>query len=100
MLKTASLTVTSSYQSLATILDAQTGIPYGPGRNLSNGLFRNTGTANIRLSTGNTAVIEGNDDVSILMEPGDALAFTAINFTNTFAKTTSGTGALDIYGEE
>lgn len=100
MLKCASLTLTTSYQSIATILDAQTNKPYGTGRTVAEGLLRNTGSTNIRVSTGNVHANEGNDNLSVLLEPGDALPFSSLNLAATFVKTLSGTGYADFYGDE
>lgn len=99
MLKCATLAVTTSYQSIATILAAQTNKPFGGGLSLTDGVVRNTGLVNVRLSSGNTYANEGNDDVSITLEPGDVISFSSLNLAGTFVKAASGTGSLDFYGD-
>lgn len=99
MLKASSLAITNSYQSLGTILDAQTNKPYGTGRKLTNGIFKNVGANPIRLSVGNKFTEAGNDDVSVLLSPGDIVPFDEINLAITYAKTTASTSTLEVRGE-
>lgn len=98
MLKLSKLTLTSSYQNLGVLLAAQTDRPFGDGRNLTNGLFTNTGAEAITLSVNKTGV--GDDDTSNTIAVGESLPFTAVNLSQVAAKAASSASTLEISGDE
>lgn len=94
MLKLASLTLTSSYQNVDTLLKAQTDRPFGDARVLKNGLFTNTGAEDITLATPTDS-----DDVSNVIPVGGSLPFDEVNLSTVYAKAASSASTLEISGE-
>lgn len=94
MLKLASVTLTSSYQNIGTLLAAVTDRPFGDVRVLKNGLFFNAGAEAITLAVG-----DDSDDVSNVIEVDGSLPFEEINLSTVYAKAASSASTLEIQGD-
>lgn len=94
MLKLASITLTSSYQNLDTLLSAVSGRPFRDQRVLKNGLFTNVGAEVITLAVG-----DDSDDVSNTIPIDGSLPFTEVNLSQVYAKAASSASTLEISGE-
>lgn len=97
MKKVATFTMTTSYQSLSTLMDAFSGNPLKGTKVLKNGAFRAAlaSTDDIRISIAETA----SDNASILLDQGEYLSFDEVNLTQVWAKAVATGGTLELEGE-
>lgn len=96
----ATVTITSSYQKLSSLLDA---VPGFPGmRVLRNGKLRTAidSTAAVRVSRVPPSETTGQDSLSNLFAAGEDSSFDQLDTTHVFVKTDSGTASLEVEAED